>query len=245
MKFAPKDTFIAYHEKNKLLYEFFVKTKNKPNVLAAVAGVFGENGINILASSAVGIGEVGYLYFFVDLSHTTIKIENIVEALKNLGVVLEVKVRKGFEDGLIVDELSYPVTLCKGERNAVIIPYNSFINNIICDKCLDNNKIKLLGLSIGKEIASFFSDNDLIESIRLAPDKALYILQSLGFVHIIDTSYSNSEGEITIELPQRNERLVSFIESVIVGILEKIFNKPVTVRSRVEENVCKLVFTLG
>jgi len=120
-EYCPKDILCGVYSPNKKLMEFMIKLKNVPGALAKVSDILANYGINILSGFHVAYpnNKEAYWSFFIDFTSAKAKLETIIEEIKKLEVVLSIKFAKAKFNGLIIDELHFPLTVL-GERSITL-----------------------------------------------------------------------------------------------------------------------------
>jgi len=116
-----KDLFCSAYSKDGYLFQFAVKLKNAPGAIAEVAKFFSSKHINILQGFHMVCSnpEEAVWGFFADLKGSNVRVEDLIKEIKKLGSVLEVEFSGPIIDGLIVDELHFPITVLN-ERSIVM-----------------------------------------------------------------------------------------------------------------------------
>ena len=117
----PRDLLCSVFSPDRRLVEFVVKLKNVPGAIARVSNRLAEKGINILSGfhTAHPTEESGIWSFFVDLTKADVEPEEVVKRIGELNVALDVKFFEAKFDGLIIDDLHFPLMIL-GERSAVV-----------------------------------------------------------------------------------------------------------------------------
>jgi len=120
-KYYRKDLFCSAYSKEGELCHFAVKIKNVPGALADVADILSSRGVNILHGFhyAYPDQKAALWSFFADIAHSNEKIENLIKEIEGLDITLEVKFSKPIIDGLIVDNLHFPVMVLN-ERSVIM-----------------------------------------------------------------------------------------------------------------------------
>lgn len=115
-KYVEKEVLFSEYGPGRKIAEFVIVVKNVPGAFAKISQLAAEMGINILSGfiRAKASEETAVWSGFVDLTDAKLEVENVARRLKKLDVVLDVK-SSGKVGELVVDELSFPVTLA-GER---------------------------------------------------------------------------------------------------------------------------------
>jgi predicted hydrocarbon binding protein len=117
----PKDLLCSVYSPDRRLVEFVVKLKNVPGTIAKISNRLAEKGINILSGfhTAYPSEEAGTWGFFVDLTKADVGPEEIAKQIGELDVTLDVKLSEAKFDGLIIDDLHFPIVIL-GERSTVL-----------------------------------------------------------------------------------------------------------------------------
>lgn len=114
----PKDILCAVYSPDRRLAEFIIKKKNIPGALAKIANAMEKMNINILSGFLTAIPNEVYSFwsFFADLTDVNLKTEVVVEEIKKIDVVSEVNFNEPKLDGLIIDDIHFPL-LVSDERS--------------------------------------------------------------------------------------------------------------------------------
>ncbi len=114
------ERFMVYQ--GRKLYGFRVEGFSEPGIIATIASIIADKGLDITYYSTTGTvrqGEWGGSIFFIDFTGSDIDPENLAEELKALEFVEKVEVIKPRFEGFIVDEISFPIML--GPHRAIIL----------------------------------------------------------------------------------------------------------------------------
>mgnify|MGYP003876395261 FL=1 len=114
------ERFMVYQ--GRRLYGFRVEGFSKPGIIAAIASLIADKGLDITYFSTTGTvrrGEWGGGIFFIDFTGSDVGPEDLAEELRSLEFVERVEVIKPRFDGFIVDEVSFPIML--GPHRAIIL----------------------------------------------------------------------------------------------------------------------------
>jgi len=111
-RYVEKEVLFGVYGPGRRIAELVVEVRNVLGALAKILAVMAGMRINVLSSflRAKASDEAAVWSSFVDLTDTEFKIEDVVERLKEVDVVLDVKFSKR-EGELAIDELCFPVTL--------------------------------------------------------------------------------------------------------------------------------------
>ena len=106
-----KDVFCSAYSEDGKLIQFAVRLKDVPGAMAEVANLLYRRGVNILHGfHTVFPDQAEAIWgFFADIKNLTVEAERLREEMENLGSVIDVKTSGPIIDGLIVDELHFPL----------------------------------------------------------------------------------------------------------------------------------------
>jgi predicted hydrocarbon binding protein len=106
---------------SRKLVEFAVRLKNAPGAMAKVSSELARRGVNILSGfhTAYPGEELATWGFFVDFTSVNTSPEKVAEEIGKLDVVSEVNFAEAKFDGLIVNDLHFPI-LVMGERSITL-----------------------------------------------------------------------------------------------------------------------------
>ena len=110
--YVEKEVLFRVHAPGRRVAELIVVVENVPGALARVSGLMAEMGINILTNlgMAKAFEREAVWSSFIDLTDTGLEVEDVVERLRKLDVVLDVKYSEEVGE-LLVDTLHFPVML--------------------------------------------------------------------------------------------------------------------------------------
>jgi len=110
--YVEKRVLFRVHAPGRRIAELVVVVENVPGALAKVSGLMAEMGINILTNlgMAKAFEKEAVWSSFIDLTDTGLEVEDVVERLRKLDVVLDVKCSEEVGE-LLVDTLHFPVML--------------------------------------------------------------------------------------------------------------------------------------
>ncbi|MGQ9479751.1 MAG: V4R domain-containing protein [Thermoproteota archaeon] len=114
----PKNVLCSEYYPNARIVELSLKARNVPGIMATIINVLSEREVKFLSSfQSVDPNEKTFLMgAFLDLSTSKIKTEDVGKILRNVEGILEVNVHDKMFDGLIIDELHFPLQV-SGERS--------------------------------------------------------------------------------------------------------------------------------
>ena len=110
--YVEKEVLFRVHAPGRRVAEIVVMVENVPGALAKVSGLMAEMGINILTSfvRAKAFEREAVWSSFIDMTDTGLEIGDVVERLRKLDVVLDVKYSEEVGE-LLVDTLHFPIML--------------------------------------------------------------------------------------------------------------------------------------
>ncbi|MEM2980509.1 MAG: V4R domain-containing protein [Thermoproteota archaeon] len=117
-KLNPKEVLCSEYHPNEKVVEWSLKARNMPGIMATIMNVLSEKGVRFLSGfQTIDPNEnIFLLGGFIDLSASKIKSEDVGKLLRAVEGVLEVNVHEEMFDGLIIDELHFPLKV-SGERS--------------------------------------------------------------------------------------------------------------------------------
>jgi predicted hydrocarbon binding protein len=117
----PKDVIVGIYAPGRRLFEFSLKIKNMPEAIAEVSGILAKKGVNLLSGFHLAdpTGEEARWGFIADLSGLDIEVEELLKLIMGLKLVSDVSFTEAKFNGLIVDELHFPLTAL-GERSVLL-----------------------------------------------------------------------------------------------------------------------------
>ncbi|MHC1636819.1 MAG: V4R domain-containing protein [Candidatus Nezhaarchaeales archaeon] len=124
---AIKDLPVVVFSKGSFLGEFWVKSLAKPSVLGKITSVLGEYGILIKNIVAYTSGNEGNAFILVDCTNMTSNVEEIINKLKSMPEVLDVKFFSPDRYGYVYESFGFPITTSSKEE-VIIIRLKSFVS---------------------------------------------------------------------------------------------------------------------
>lgn len=114
----PKEVLCSEYHPNAKVVELSLKTRNVPGMMTTIMNILSEKGARFLSGfQIIDPNENTFLLGgFIDLSASKIKSEDFGKLLRNVEGVLEVNVHDEMFNGLIIDELHFPLQV-SGERS--------------------------------------------------------------------------------------------------------------------------------
>jgi len=241
-RYYPKDLFCSAYSEDGCLFQFAIKLKNEPGALAEVANFLSSKGINILHGfHAVCPDRKEVVWgFFVDLKGLNETIENLVKEIEMLDAVLEVNFSKPIIDGLIVDELHFPVTVL--DERSIILKIRTFVD---CFKRLYEKFgsgagfiLYEMGKAAGENKVKIINEKYNLD--RLTVLKVILAEKSAkGWCIPEIEKFDEEKVEITIVVQELFECIPfkgknrdpksQFFRGYLAGVLSQLFNKHVSV----------------
>lgn len=146
-------TLKVYMPGHRML-EFKIVMRNVPGAIAEASQLLYSHGVNILSGFQEARDERFIWVFVADLSGAGIEPEGLIEGLKGLGKVLAVEYSEPEMDGLVIDDLCFPLTT-QGERSLILRSdtFNEIMRTIrdIVGRDAGNVIIYQLGVRAGAE----------------------------------------------------------------------------------------------
>lgn len=114
----PKNVLCSEYYPNARIVEWSLKARNVPKIMATIMNTLSEKEVRFLSGfQSIDPNENTFLIGgFLDLSTSKIKAEDVGEILRGVEGVLEVNIHDKMFDGLIIDELHFPLQV-SGERS--------------------------------------------------------------------------------------------------------------------------------
>jgi predicted hydrocarbon binding protein len=118
---APKDVLVGVYSPGRKLFEFSVWVRNVPGAIAEVSGCLAKNGVNLLSGfhKADPSTDRAHWGFIADLAGSKIRPPEVLRKIKALKAVLDANMAEARFNGLIVDEIHFPLTAL-GERSLLL-----------------------------------------------------------------------------------------------------------------------------
>jgi len=237
-----KDIFCSIYSEDGDLFQFAVKLKNIPGSIAEVARILASRGVNILHGfHTVTPRENEAIWgFFIDLKGSNEKIENIAKEIESLDSVLEVKLSRPIIDGLIIDELHFPIMVFNERSIVMKIKTIAGSFNRLYGKFGSGASFILyeMGKAAGQERAKNLSEKyDLDKLTILKIILAERAAKGWGIPEIEKFDEKKAEATINVQelfecvlFRSRNKEAKSqFFRGYLAGVLSQLFGKNVLV----------------
>ena len=106
-----KDLFMGVYSPNRRLVEFQIEMKNVKGALAETSTELARLGVNLCSGFVTAYPEkpTALFSFIADITEAHIDPERLTEEVSKLNVVSQVKIHEANIEGLIVDEVHFPV----------------------------------------------------------------------------------------------------------------------------------------
>ena len=155
----PKRVFtLVETNPNDEIYELCITLKDVPGAIAKTAQVLSDANINIKTGSLF-YGpegrEKGFWTSFIDISKATVKLKELIDKLKGLDVVLDVKVEKPVP--VAYEVIHFPIL--HGKRRALVMPvdlFKSLFEEV--SKILTPSGFAAVFYNAGKKSGFFFAE---------------------------------------------------------------------------------------
>jgi len=210
------------------IYELFVAVDSKPSVLAAVASALGERNIDVLSGSIQCSDDKlsGYDIFYVEMSEATVTPKELVEALKELPFVRDVKIESKSE--IKFENMMFPLTRSGHTRVFVISAdgWSALVDSILntfgtAGGVILHNQ----GVSVGGEVVD--SIRTLLHpSIKpgseMANLKAYFRAVGLG---VLEVSGDQRAMKVTVGQPVTSGKKSQGVDQFLVGIVRGAVSK--------------------
>ena len=235
-----KDLFCSAYSKDGYLFQFAVKLENVPGAIAEVANLLFSSGISILHGfhTAYPNGKEAIWGFFADLKNSNMKVENVIKEIEKLDVVLEVKFSKPIIDGLIIDELHFPIMVL--DERSIVMKVKTFAG---CFKRLYEKFgsgagfiLYEMGKAAGEEKArSEWDKLDKLTALKVI--LAERAAKGWGMPKIEKFDEEKAEAVIVVQelfecIPFRGrsrEAKSQFFRGYLAGVFSQLFGKPILV----------------
>ncbi len=233
--------FSHYVAKNRKLAEVVVIAENKPGVLAVLANVLSEHGINIVSCSTTPTGPVGSIFFLVDYTDADRPLPEVISTYGKLSFVKEFHYREQVLPSIIFTSYAFPPTLAN--KRVIVIEVEKFIK--LLSEFVDKpDYLKQLGRYMGELDCSTYVPEGIEVKKPSELSELLRVLQikGLGVPEVVVFSIEHSkiiihelfEKELG-EAKERNHCI--FTCGYLEGFLSKLFGR----EFRVEEECCASV----
>jgi len=237
-----KDLFCSAYSETGELFQFAIKLKNIPGAIAEVANVFFSKNINLLHGFHTVCSDPTEVVwgFFADLKDSKDKIEDIVKEISKLDSTLEVKFSRPIIDGLIVDEIHFPIMVLN--ERSIVLKVETF------SECLKRLYEKFgsgacfilyeMGKAAGENRVKRMNEKyDLNKLTVLKVILAERAAKGWGISRIETFDEEKSEATITVQelfecLPfqgRSKEAKSQFFRGYLAGVLSQLFSKPILV----------------
>jgi len=233
--------FSHYIARNRKLAEVVVIAENKPGVLAVLANVLSEHGINIVSCSTTPTGPVGSIFFLVDYTEADKPLSEVISTYGKLGFVKEYHYREQVLPSIIFTNYAFPPTLAN--RRVIVIEVEKFIK-LLSEFVDRTDYLKQLGRYMGEYDCSMYVPEGVEVKKPSELSELLRVLQVKGFGVPEVVEFSVERSKIVIrelfekELGEAKERdHCVFTCGYLEGFLSKLFGR----EFRVEEEYCASV----
>ncbi len=245
---AIKDLPIVVFSRGSFLGEFWVKSLAKPSVLGKITSVLGEYSILIKNIVAYTSGDEGNAFILVDCTNITSNIEEIIDRLKSISEVMDVKFFSPSRYGYIYESFGFPITTSNKEE-VIIIRLKSFVSMLDGIRAYFGSAgeafLWYLAREGGSSTAKWFNeelgDLDVIDKIKVHLDT----LFSVGWGRFELKRFDETEKVVEIEVKDNLEiryqkgsskecRFI-FMRGYLTGALSVYLGKEV----KVEEIKCE------
>lgn len=235
---APKDILVGVYSPRRKLVEFSVRIKNVPGAIAEVSSCLAENGVNLLSGfhKADPSAKEATWGFIADLTGLKIKPGELVDKIKALKVVLDASVVEARFNGLIVDEIHFPLRAL-GERSMLLrVETWGDMSSRLFEAFGSGASVILyeMGLKAGENKA-----RNIIEKYRVDRVKALQIIlaervaKGWGIPKIEEFNEEKLEATISVQdlfecLPYKGkcpQPKSHFFRGYLTGAFNQLFHK--------------------
>jgi predicted hydrocarbon binding protein len=239
---APKDILVGVYSPGRRLFEFSVWVRNAPGAIAEVSGCLAENGVNLLSGfhKADPSAEKALWGFIADLTGLKIRPAEILSKIKALKAVLGANMSEARFNGLIVDEIHFPLTAL-GERSLLLrVETWGDMSNRLFEAFGSGAGVILyeMGLKAGENKAK-----NIFEKYGVDGLKALQIIlaervaKGWGIPKIEEFKEDKLEAKISVQdlfecLPYRgklSQPKSHFFRGYLTGAFNNLFHKKATV----------------
>jgi len=242
VEYYRKDLFCSAYSESGELFQFAVKLKNVPGAIAEVANLLFSRGINILHGfhTAYPGGKEAVWGFFADLKNSNMKVENVIKEIEKLDATLEVKFSKPIIDGLIVDELHFPITVL--DERSIVMKIKTIVGsfNRLYEKFGSGASFILyeMGKGAGEDKVKTLNERyDLDKLTAMKVILAERTAKGWGISKIEKFDEEKVEIIITVQelfecapfKGKNRDAKSQFFRGYLAGTLSRLFNKPVSV----------------
>jgi len=258
-KHYPKDLLYSVYSPGRRLVEYVVELKNVPGAIAKVSNHLAEGGINILSGfhTAYPGKEAGIWGFFVDLTEAEVEPEEVAKQIGELDIVLDVRFSKAIFNGLIIDDLHFPVVIL-GERSATlkVKTFGDMFGRLY--ETFGSGAAVILhemGVSAGEKEAKSVVEKYGVDRLRaLQIILAERVAKGWGIPNIAEFDKKRLEATIKVQdlfecLPFKGKHKESrshFFRGYLTGVFNQLFHKE-TLTTEVEcvaKGDTKCIFTI-
>ena len=237
-----KDIFCSAYSEDGELFQLAIKLKNAPGSVAEIANILCSKHVNFLHGfHTVCPGREEAVWgLFIDLKESNTKIENLVKEIEGLESTIEVKFSRPIIDGLIVDNLHFPM-MVMGERS-IVMRIDTFAEsfNRLYEKFGSGAYFILyeMGRAAGKRRIKKINEKYCLDKITaLKVILAERAAKGWGISEIESFNEEKKESTITIRelfecmpFQGRSKRSKShFFRGYLAGVLSQLFGNPTLV----------------
>lgn len=236
----PKDVMVGIYSPSRRLFEFSVKIKNMPGAIAEVSGLLAKKGVNLLSGFHLAdpAGEEARWGFIADLTGLDIEVEELLKLIMGLKLVSDVSFTEAKFNGLIVDELHFPLTAL-GERSVLLrVETWGDMSSRLFEAFGSGAGVILyeMGLKAGENKAKNIFEKYGVDGLSaLQIILAERVAKGWGIPKIEEFNEEKLEAKITVQdlfecLPYRGkdkQPKSHFFRGYITGIFNNLFNKEV------------------
>jgi predicted hydrocarbon binding protein len=118
---VPKEVMVYYHAAGRRVFQGSIWLRNVPGALADASAALARSGVNLVATSASTIpnADLADWTFFAEAGDGWAGLEKTQEALEACPGVVKSVIKEG-KEGMVVDDLRYPLRLSSGEPAMVV-----------------------------------------------------------------------------------------------------------------------------
>jgi len=241
-RYYRKDLFCTVYSKNSKLFQIAVKLKNTPGAISEVANTLSSKNVNILHGFHIASpGEKEAVWgFFADLKASNLEVEDLVKAIEELDSTLEVRFARPIIDGLIGDEIHFPIMI--SDERSIVMKVKTIVGcfNRLYEKFGSGAGFILyeMGRAAGENrVKSMNEQYDLDRLTALKVILAERAAKGWGIPKIEKFDEEKTEVTITVQelfecLPfqgRYKDEKSHFFRGYLVGVLSRLFKKPVSV----------------
>ena len=244
----PKDLMTDFFLSDRKLAEIAIEALvgKEPGILSIILKKLAELNVRLLGVNFTLRDDNRYIFLFLDITQSPIKLEKICEELRKIEGVIKVKFKENPYPGYILEVFGFPTTITMGNMRALIIPsyfFSEMLKEMYEKMSSGGEAIAFYeGVFMGETVFEIFPvKTSLKDTIKLLT--LLYKAYGWGIMELVEFNlllkkiviriYDNFESSIYKKTV--NESRCHFTRGIITGLTRRLFNREV----RVIEEKCR------